>query len=217
MTYTRPARASAWRRRLPAALALATCLGPLAGCAPLLVGGAILGTGLVISDRRSTGAQLEDRTIASKAESHARGLATLGRINVHSYNRLVLITGEVPTADDKARVEQTVSRVENVRSVVNELQVGANASASQRTSDGLLEGKVKAALVDAKELSAATIRVIAERGQIYLMGRVTEKEANAAAETTRAVSGVVKVVRVFEVLSEQELQNLSRGNAPTGR
>ena len=192
------------------ALGLATLL---AGCAPLLVGGAVIGTGLVVTDRRTTGIQIEDRAIESKGESRARALATLGRINVASYNRLVLITGEVPAEADRAAVEKAVAGVENVRNVVNELQVGASATASVRANDGLLEAKVKASFIDAKDLQANAFRVIAERGNIYLMGRVSEREATRAADIARTVPGVQKVVRVFDILTEDELAKLGGGSS----
>lgn len=198
------------------AAALAVVL-TLTGCAPLILGGAVIGTGLVVTDRRTTGTQIEDQAIESKAEARAKALATLGRINVHSYNRLVLITGEVPAAEDRTRVEQAIAGVENVRSVVNELTLGANASASTRASDSLLETKVKASFVDAKDLQANALRVVAEKGSVYLMGRVTEREGNRAAEVARTIPGVAKVVKVFETISETDLANLSKGNAPTGR
>ena len=177
----------------------------LSGCAPLILGGAVLGTGVVVTDRRTTGMQLEDKTIETKAESRAKDLATLGRINVTSYNRTVLITGEVPGETERAAVERVVSGVENVRSVVNDLVVAPNLSVSQRSSDSLLGAKVKASLVDAKDISANAFRVVAERGVVYLLGRVTEREAQRATELARGVSGVVKVVRVLDILTEEEL------------
>lgn len=182
----------------------------LSGCEVLVVGGAMMGTGLVVTDRRTAGAQVEDEAISLKAQSRARDLATLGRINVNSYNRLALITGDVPSASDKAAVEKAVAAVENVKAVVNELNVGENASLSQRSSDTLLSAKVKASFVDAKDLQANAIRVITERGVVYLMGRVTEREANRAADVARGVNGAQKVVKVFELLSEEELAKLGQ-------
>ncbi len=177
----------------------------LGGCAPLILGGAVIGTGLVVTDRRTTGMQLEDRAIETKGEARARELATLGRINVSSYNRTVLITGEVPGETERAAVEKAVSGVENVRTVVNELVVAPNLSVSQRSGDSLLGAKVKASLVDAKDVAANAYRVIAERGVVYLMGRVTEREAGRAVEISRSVPGVVKVVRVLDIITEEEL------------
>ena len=213
MNPLQPKHAARILRLGTATLALASTL-LLAGCEVLLLGGAVVGTGLVATDRRTAGTQLEDESIALKAESRARALATLGRIDVTSYNRVALVTGEVPAEADKAAVEKAVAGVENVRSVVNELAVGPNASLGQRSSDSVLTGKVKASLVDAKDLQANAFRVVSERGIVYLMGRVTEREARRAAEVARGVSGVQKVVTVFEILTEAELAALQPKPAP---
>ncbi len=199
-------RAHARARSLAHSLAMAMLLPLLLGaCAPLILGGAVLGTGLVVTDRRTTGMQLEDKAIETKGEARAKELATLGRINVTSYNRTVLITGEVPGESERAAAEKAVSGVENVRAVVNELVVAPNLSVTQRSGDSLLGARVKASLLDAKDVAANAYRVIAERGVVYLMGRVTEREAGRAVELARAVSGVVKVVRVLDILTEEEL------------
>jgi osmotically-inducible protein OsmY len=181
----------------------------LGGCAPLILGGAVIGTGLVVTDRRTTGMQLEDKAIETKGEARAKELATLGRINVSSYNRTVLITGEVPGETERAAVEKAVAGVENVRNVVNELAVAPNLTVSQRSGDSLLGAKVKASLVDAKDVAANAYRVIAERGVVYLMGRVTEREAQRAVDLSRAVPGVVKVVRVLDIITEEELSAMT--------
>lgn len=190
------------RTFLLAAVASMTLLG---GCAPLLLGGAVIGTGLVVTDRRTTGIQLEDKAIETKGEARAKELATLGRINVTSYNRNALITGEVPGETERAAVEKAVAGVENVRAVINELVIAPNLGVAQRTGDSLLGAKVKASLLDAKDVAANAFRVIAERGVVYLMGRVTEREAQKAVELARTVSGVVKVVRVLDLITEEEL------------
>jgi osmotically-inducible protein OsmY len=207
----RAARAARQTRKAPAAgrgalaaALMAACLG-LTACAPLILGGAVVGTGLVVTDRRTTGMQIEDRAIENKAEARAKELATLGRITATSYNRTVLITGEVPGESERAAVEKAISGVENVRAVVNELVVAPNLSVSQRSGDSLLGAKVKASLLDAKDVAANAFRVIAERGVVYLMGRVTEREATRATDISRSVSGVVKVVRVLDIISEEEL------------
>lgn len=187
----------------------------LAGCAPLLVGGAVLGSGLVFTDRRTTGIQLEDESIELRAAARVRELATLGRVTLTSYNRMVLITGEVPGAAEKLAVGQAVAKVENVKSVLNELGVGANSPLGSRATDTFIEGKVKATLVDAKDVQANAYKVVSERGVVYLMGRVTEREAARGTELARAVKGVEKVVRAFELMSEQELANLGRNAAAT--
>ena len=188
--------------RLTALLVLA---GVLAGCVPLLLGGAVIGGGKVVSDRRSTGIQIEDEAIELRAGSRIRELATLGQISVTSYNRLVLLTGEVPGAHERSAVEQAMARVENVRGVVNEIVVAPNSSLSSRSADGVLSAKVKATLIDTKDVQANAYKVTAERRVIYLMGRVTEREARRGAEIASQVSGVEKVVKVFEIVTEKEL------------
>ncbi len=200
--------------RLTAALAVsATLAAGLSACAPLLLGGAVLGGGMVATDRRTTGIQIEDEAIELRAGSRVRELATLGQVSITSYNRMVLLTGEVPGAAEKVQVEQAVAKVENVRSVVNELVVAPNSSFSSRTADNSLATKVKLTLVDAKDVQANAYKVLAERRVIYLMGRVTEREANRGAELASQVSGVEKVVKVFEIITERELSRPS-GNAP---
>jgi osmotically-inducible protein OsmY len=202
--------------RAVAALALvgAGLSAGLTGCAlplvPLLVGGGMVGGGLVATDRRTTGTQIEDESIELKAAARARELATLGRISITSYNRLVLITGEVPGEPEKAAIEQAVARVENVRGVVNELAVADNLTMGPRSSDAVLSAKVKATFVDAKDVQANAYKVVSERGIVYLMGRVTEREAARGAELASSIPGVQKVVRVFDILSEAELGALGR-------
>ena len=200
--------------RLGAALALAGALaGGLSACAPLIVGSAMVGGGLVATDRRTAGTQLEDEGIELRAASRIRELATLGQVSVTSYNRLVLLTGEVPGANERAQVEQAVARVENVRGVVNEVVIAPNSSLSSRTADSGLAAKVKLTLVDAKDVQANAYKVVAERRVVYLMGRVTEREANRGAELASQVSGVDKVVKVFEIVSEKGLASPS-SNTP---
>jgi len=195
-------------RLLAATLATAAALGALAGCAPLLVGGAMLGGTMMYGDRRTSGTQVEDQAIELKAASRVRELALPANVNVTSYNRLVLITGEVPREADKVAVEQVVTKVEAVRSVVNDLAIGEPSGVGSRASDSVISGKVKASFVDAKDLQAQAAKVVTERGVVYLMGRVTEREAARFADVARSVDGVRKVVRVFEILTEAELATI---------
>lgn len=185
-----------------------TLVASLSACAPVMVGGAVVGS-LVAVDRRTSGAQLEDEGIELRAAARIReNLGERVHINITSYNRQVLLTGEVPTAQDKQLAEQVVSRVENVRVIVNELGVMGNSSFTQRSSDTLVTGRVKAGLVDARDLYASAYKVVTERGVVYLMGRVTQREADRGTDIARSTSGVQKVVRVFEIISEEELQAL---------
>ena len=183
----------------------------MSACAPLLVGGAVMGTSLMVTDRRTSGTQLEDEGIELKALSRLRdAVGDRGHINITSYNRTALLTGEVPTEADRSAAEQAVARIENVRATVNELAVMGTSSLTARSSDAIITSKIKASYIDAKDLQANAIKVVAERGTVYLMGRVSERESNRATELARGVSGVGKVVRVFEVISEDELANLQR-------
>jgi osmotically-inducible protein OsmY len=166
---------------------------PLSACAPLVVGGAMVGGTMLAIDRRTTGTQVEDQTIETKASSRVKELmGDRAHVNVTSYNRAVLLTGEAPTDADKAAIEQVVQRVENVRSTVNELAVALPSSLSTRSNDSYLTTKVKATYVDAKDLQVNAFKVVTERGNVYLMGRVTEREATRATDLARTVSGVRK-------------------------
>ncbi len=181
----------------------------LPGCLPLVVGGAVMGGTLVATDRRTSGAQLEDEGIELRSANRLRE-AFLERvhINVTSYNRQVLLTGEVPSEADKVRAQEVVSRVENVRSIVNELAVLGNATLTSRSSDALVTGRVKANFVDAKDIYSNAFKVVTERGTTYLLGRVTQREADRATEITRNTPGVQRVVRVLEIISEEDLQRM---------
>ncbi len=202
------------RRALPVATLAMVALTSLSACAPLIVGGAAMGV-LVATDRRTSGAQLEDEGIELRAASRIReSLGERVHVNVISYNRQVLLTGEVPSAQDRQQVEQIVSRVENVRATVNELAVLGNTTLTQRSSDALVTGRVKAAMVDARDLFANAFRVVTERGTTHLMGRVTQREADRATELARGTTGVQKVVRIFEIISEEELKRMLPQPAP---
>ncbi|WP_295957294.1 BON domain-containing protein [Rhodoferax sp.] len=196
--------------------AAAVVLGSsLSACVPLVIGGAAMGGAFVATDRRTSGAQLEDEGIELRANNRiGQSLSENAHVNVTSYNRQVLLTGEVPTAADQQKLQELVLKVENVRSVVNEVGVLGASSLTQRSSDTLITGKVKATLVDAKDVQSNTFKVITERGVVYLMGRVSLREANRATDLARSISGVQKVVRVFDILTEEELQGLSPKAAP---
>jgi osmotically-inducible protein OsmY len=204
------------RLRRPVAIALlgGALMSSLSGCVGLVVGGAVAGT-MAASDRRTFGAQTEDKAIAVKADVRLRNvLDDTGHVNVNSFNRKVLITGEVPDQAKKDAVEREVKAIEGVQSVTNELAIAGPASYTSRSNDTLLTTKVKASLVDAKDISANSFKVVTERGEVYLMGRVTQFEANRATEIARGVSGVTKVVRVFEYISEAEYKQYQNTPAP---
>ena len=190
---------------LPATALIAAFL--TSACVPLVVGGAFVGGTLVATDRRTSGAQLEDEGIELRSVNRLReAFVERVHINATSYNRQVLLTGEVPTEADKTRAQEIVSRVENVRSIVNELAVLGNTSLASRSSDSLITGRVKASFVDAKDLYANAFKVVTERGTVYLLGRVSQREATLATEIARTTPGVQRVVRVLEIITEEELQ-----------
>jgi len=181
----------------------------MSACAPLLVGGAVMGTSLMVTDRRTSGTQIEDQSIELKAMTRTReAVGERGHVNATSYNRTLLLTGEVAADTDKVAVEQAVAKIEGLRTVVNELVVAGSSSLAARSNDAILTSKVKASFIDAKDVFANAIKVVTERSTVYLMGRVTEREANRASDIARGVGGVQKVVRVFEVITEAELAEL---------
>jgi hypothetical protein len=196
-------------RPLALAAVLSGSVLSLSGCFPLAAGGALM-TGMVASDRRSSGTQLEDKNIEIKAIFQIRqNIGERAHISVNSYNRQVLITGEVPTAQDKALAEKLVKDVENVGSVLNELGVMGNSSFSERSSDLVTNGRVTAAIFDAKDLTTNAFKIVTERGVVYVMGRVTAREAKRVTEVVTGVSGVKKMVRVLDVISEEELARIA--------
>lgn len=201
---------------LPATLlAVALLSGALSACAPLLIGGAAVGSAMVYADRRTSGAQLEDQGVELKAGPRVReAIGDRGHVNVTSFNRTVLLTGEVPTEADKAAAEAAVTKLENVRATLNELVVAPNSSLVDRSNDALITSKVKASYVDAKDIFANAYKVVTERGVVYLMGRVTDREADRGVAIARGVSGVSKVVKAFEIITEDELAGYRSKTAP---
>ena len=194
--------------RLGAVAAALAAASLLSACAPLLIGGALIGGSMVAIDRRTGGTQVDDESIEIKSINRlSDAIGARGHVNVTSYNRLALITGEVPSEADKAAAGQAVGRIENVTGVVNELAIGAPSSITDRSNDTVRTSKVKASLVDAKDLQSNAFKVVTERRVVYLMGRVTEREAARAADVARGVNGVRKVIRVFEIVSEADLAN----------
>ena len=192
-------------RTTGAVLVLATCM---TACAPFLVAG-VAGSALVATDRRTSGTQLEDETIELRVSAKVRD--TFGEkvhVNVTSYNRQVLLTGEVPSEKERQAVTAIAEKVENVKSVMNELTAMPVTSLGSRSNDLIVTGKIKATLVDSRDLFANAFKVVTERNTVYLMGRVTQREADSATALIRNVNGVNKVVRMFEIISEEELRGL---------
>ena len=197
------------RRPLGMTVLCVTVAVTLQGCIEMAVATAAVGT-MAASDRRTLGAQTEDKTIAVKGESRiSQIVGDAGHVNVNSFNRKVLLTGEVRDEAMKAAVAREIAAVEGVLSVVNELVIGIPSSFSARSNDSLITAKVKASFIDAKDLFANSFKVVTERGVVYLMGRVTQREGDRAGEMARSTGGVQKVVKVLEYISEEELRQMT--------
>ena len=203
---------SVFQRRLLAAgftVAIVGIAGSLTACVPLVLGGAAAGTALVATDRRTSGAQLEDEGIELRALSRVReNFGTRVRVSTVSFNRQVLLIGEVPNLQDKQAVEDMVKKIQNVTSVVNELGVRSSPSLVDRSSDLLITGRLKAAILDARDLQSNAFKVVTENNTVYLLGRVTKREADRVTDIARSIPGTQRVVRIFETISEDELRRL---------
>ena len=182
-------------------LILVTALGTqLTACVPVVAGGAATG-GLIAADRRSTGAYLEDQEIELKAEKAINdNLKENVHANVTSYNRRVLITGEVSNEANKAKAESVVRPIQNVNRINNQLVIGANSTISSRTNDTYITSKVKTKFISENKFAANLVKVVTENGTVFLMGMVTHKEGDDAAEIASKVSDVKKVVKDFEYI-----------------
>ena len=194
-----------------------TAIG-LAGCFPVVATGVVTGV-LSVSDRRTTGAQAEDQAIEIKAFNRFRERFKSSQISlsVVSFNRIALVTGYVPDEATKAEAARLVSSIENVRNSLNEIVVGLPPSIRTYGSDTVLTTRVKASMLEAKDLQAQVIKVYTESSTVFLMGIVTEREANRAADIASRVSGVRRVVRAFETISEADLSRMqlqTGGNNP---
>lgn len=211
-TALKPGYATGWRR-LRRPLALFALCGmtaiSLQGCIEMAVGTAVMGT-IAATDRRTFGAQTEDKAIAVKGENRIGNMVgNAGHVNISSFNRKVLLTGEVPDEATKTAVEREIAEISGVQSIVNDLVVAPPTSYSSRSNDTLLTGKVKASLIDAQDISANSYKVVTERAVVYLMGRVTQREGTRASEIARGVAGVQKVVKVFEYITEDDVRQMS--------
>ncbi|MDP1653035.1 MAG: BON domain-containing protein [Rhodocyclaceae bacterium] len=194
----------------PRTLILLAALVPvLSGC----FGAAAVGVGagvLVFADRRQAETIVSDEGIEIRAGNRiAEKFGGNTHVNVTSYNRTVLLTGEVPDAAAKTAIEKIVSEVPNVKAVSNELQVAGASTLTARSNDTYITSKVKARFIDANKFSANHVKVVTEAGVVYLMGLVTQAEATAAVEVARTTGGVQKVVRVFEIISDAEAHKSS--------
>lgn len=192
------------QRPLAMSVLCGAMLASLSGCVALVAGGAISGT-LAATDRRTLGAQTEDRAIEVKGGIKLNNvIGNAGHTNINSFNRRALLTGEVRDEAMKAAAERELRGIEGVLSVINELEIAGPSSYTSRSNDALITTKVKASLVDMKDISANSYQVVTERGVVYLQGRVTQREGQIGADVARGVSGVNKVVKVFEYITEEE-------------
>ncbi len=190
------------------AVLLATLLS-VSACFPLVASGVVM-TGFVAVDRRTSGAMLEDQAIEVKTSARIRdALGERVHVNVTSYNRKVLLTGEVPDAQDKERVAEIAKNIDNTSSVWNEVGVTSITTLTERTNYLIAAGRIKADLIDAKDLFSNAYKVVVERGNVYVMGRITAREAKRVASVISGVTGVKKVVLVHETITEDELANLN--------
>ena len=181
-------------------LLLALISGSLQGCFPVVAVG--VGAGVVLAqDRRAKDAIFDDQKIETTAVKRFDDqLKTVMHVNVTSYNRNVLLTGEVPDEQTKTAVETIVSAIENVRNVYNELAISPNSSLASRSNDGLITSNVKVRFVYDNRFNADHFKVVTENGAVYLMGLVKHDEADAASDVTSTTKGVRRVVRLFEYI-----------------
>ena len=178
-----------------------TLAAQLSACVPVVIGGAAAG-GAVAADRRTSGIFVEDENIELKAVKYME--TTLGEnahVNVTSYNRNVLLTGEVPNEAAKTSAEAFVKSIQNVRAITNEIAVGPKTSISSRSNDTYLTSKVKTKFVTENQFPANYVKIVTENSVVYLLGIVNKTEADAAVEIARNTDGVDKVVKVFEYIN----------------
>jgi osmotically-inducible protein OsmY len=183
---------------LAALLSLAAVL-LLAGCPAAIIGGGAVAYG-TLEDRRTSGTMIDDDSIESRISRSVReryGENT--HVNVTSFNRSVLLTGEVPEDARRTEIEKLAQGAGNVRNITNELQVGAPSSLGARANDSYITTKVKGRILDSNKVNPIHVKVVTEAGVVYLMGIVTEQEATDAVEVARNTGGVVKVVRIFDL------------------
>lgn len=201
---------SAFSRRILSTAVLAATLG-LSGCFGLAVTGAAIGT-VAVMDRRSIGAQTEDQTIelrGARSLNEQINRAPDAAVSVTSFNRRVLLTGQVPSEAVRVRAEETVrARVPNIKDIYNELEIKPVENFSGETRDTTLTAQVKAGMVRERHLTASAIKVVTEGSVVYLMGVVTREEGQRAAIVASQVAGVKKVVTLFEYVTDADLDRI---------
>ena len=195
------------------AVALSVLIPALAGCFGAVAVGA--GGALMLTDRRVSETYLADEGIEIRAANRiGERFGDKAHVNVTSYNRMVLLTGEVPDAAAKSEAEKILATVPNVKSISNELAIAGPSSFGGRSNDTYVTSKVKARFVDHNQFAANHVKVVTESGVVFLLGLVTQPEANAAVEIARTTGGVLKVVRVFEIITQEQAKKLDNPNPP---
>ena len=207
-------RRKSYVRPLALALMMAAGAASLTACVPLVVGGAAAGSAVVITDRRSSGTQLDDQNIEFKVQSLMRqNFGDTSRINATAYNGRLLLSGDAANESVKAKATDIARGVQNVKTVHNQLNVGFTRDFSGRTSDTWITSKVKSALLNTKFVPSATIVTTTDTNVVYLLGKVTEKESQYAGNAAAGVSGVKRVVKLFEIITRDEAVALSGSEA----
>ncbi|MDR3088074.1 MAG: BON domain-containing protein [Azoarcus sp.] len=212
---TRYTRFLTVRRTLLFSAFATACVPLLQGCFPLVAGGIVAGA-VMVTDRRSSGAYLDDESIEWKTKNLiGKHFGSINHVNVTSYNRYVLLTGEVENENVRNEVQRLAGTVANVRAIINELVVGPPSSVGNRGNDGLITSNVKTRFLNNDKFSANHVKVITEANTVFLLGIVTREEGDQAAEVARTSQGVKKVVKVFEYINADEARDFDSRNAPT--
>jgi len=207
-TFTRP---------ILLCLLLGIALPALHGCYGVAVVGTATGV-MALTDRRSLGTQTDDTTIELKASNYiSQNVKDASHINLTSYNRRMLLTGEVPNEAIKAQAGREIAQIENVLAVWNELVVAGNSSLTARANDSYITSKVKARFIDANEFSPHYVKVVTEGGTVFLLGIVSSREADAAVRIARTTDGVRKVVNVLTIESDAEINRIDASLANSAK
>jgi osmotically-inducible protein OsmY len=202
-----------WMRNVVSAVGAVVLASQLAACVPIVIG-AVGASAYGVTDRRSFGAQTDDKVIAVRVDKRiSEALPDRAHVNVNSFNRKVLLTGEVPDQASKDKAIAIAKSAENVADVVQDLEISGMTPGTSRNNDAYVTGKVKTELLT-KKFSPNTVSVVTEKRVVYLMGRVTQEEGDRAAEAARSVSDVAQVVKVFDYISPEELAQIQKSGAP---
>ncbi|MCX7174992.1 MAG: BON domain-containing protein [Proteobacteria bacterium] len=203
--------------RLPVWILLATVIPILAGC----FGATVVGVGagaLMVADRRPSETYVTDESIELRTGNRISEMfGNRAHVNVASYNRSVLLTGEVPDEKAKSQIEKIAGGVPNVKAISNELQIAGVSTLGVRSNDAYITSKVKARFIDANKFAVIHVKVVSEGSTVYLLGMVTQRESDAAVEIARTTGGVQRVVRVFEIISEEQARQIDNPPAPASQ